>query len=145
MVTTRKLPSTAFKTGQSGNPAGKPKGTRSKSTQLLEALLQENAKEITETVIAQARGGNLLAARIILERLIPPARERPINVELPDVESTAGVAAAQNAILQAVATGDILPSEASTLSAIVESRRRSLETQELADRIEKLEQKNGHS
>ena len=142
-MTTRKLPSTAFKAGQSGNPAGKPRGTRSKATVLLEAMLQENAEAITEAVIQQARGGNLLAARIILERLIPPVRERPINVELPDVASTEGVAAAQSAILKAVATGEILPAEASTLSAIVETRRRSIETQELADRIEKLEQRNG--
>jgi len=139
----KKLPSTAFRPGVSGNPAGKPKGTRSKSTQLLEALLQENAEAITETVIEQARGGNLMAARIILERLLPAVKERPILIDLPDASTAEGVSAAQSAILQAVASGDLLPGEAGTLSGIVESKRRSIETQELSERVSALEEKNG--
>jgi hypothetical protein len=56
------------------------------------------------------------------------------------------VSAAQSAILQAVAGGEILPGEGQTLSAIVESKRRAIETQDLSERISKLEElKNGNT
>ncbi len=144
MATKRKAPVNGFKPGQSGNVAGKPPGTRSKATRLLLALMEGDAANITKAVITAAKGGDLMAARIILDRLIPPAKERPVSVALPDTQTAEGVSAAQSAILQAVASGDLLPGEASTLSAIVESKRRAIETQELSDRITKLENKNGN-
>jgi hypothetical protein len=145
MTTKRQAPRSAFKPGTSGNPAGKPAGTRSKSTQLLLVLMQDGAQKITQAVIDAAQGGDLMAAKIILDRVMPPAKERPVCVDLPDTSTSEGVAAAQNAILQAVATGELLPGEASTLSSIVEAKRRAIETQELADRITQLENRHGNA
>ena len=145
MTTKRQAPKTAFKPGTSGNPKGKPAGTRSKATQLLAAMMEGGAEKITKAVIDAAQAGDLMAAKIILDRVMPPAKERPVNIDLPDTQSAQGVAAAQSAILQAVAAGDLLPGEASTLSAIVEAKRRAIETQELADRITQLESKNGNA
>lgn len=96
--------------------------------------MQGGAEEITKAVIDAAKAGDLTAAKIILDRLMPPAKERPINVDLPDTKTAEGVSAAQSAILQAVAGGDLLPGEATTLSAIVESKRRAIETLEMSDR-----------
>ena len=141
MTAKRQAPRSAFKPGTSGNPRGKPAGTRSKSTQLLLSLMEGDASAITKAVIDAAIGGDLMAAKIILDRLIPPAKERPINVDLPGTTDAAGVSAAQSAILQAAACGELLPGEAATLSAIVESKRRAIETQELSDRIALLEGK----
>ena len=143
MTTKRKAPPHAFKPGTSGNPAGRPAGSRGKAVNMLLALMDTDAPAITRAVIDAAKGGDLMAAKIILDRLIPPAKERPISVDLPDTTTSEGVSAAQSAILQAVASGDLLPGEASTLSAIVESKRRAIETQELADRITQLENLKG--
>lgn len=145
MATKRPAPKTAFKPGTSGNPAGKPAGTRSKATQLLTAMMEGGAQKITQAVIEAAQGGDLMAAKIILDRVMPPAKERPVHVDLPDTSTSEGVSAAQNAILQAVATGELLPGEASTLSTIVEAKRRAIETQELADRITQLENRHGNA
>lgn len=144
MMTKRPVPKSAFKPGTSGNPKGKPVGTRSKSTQLLLALMEGDAANIAQAVIDAAKGGDLMAAKIILDRLVPPAKERPVYVDVPDTRTAEGVSAAQSAILQAVAGGNLLPGEAATLSAIVESKRRAIETLELSERISKLEGlKNG--
>ena len=145
MTAKRQAPRSAFKPGTSGNPAGKPAGTRSKSTQLLLVLMQDGAEKITQAVIDAAQGGDLMAAKIILDRVMPPAKERPVCVDLPDTSTSEGVAAAQNAILQAVAAGELLPGEASTLSAIVEAKRRAIETQELAERITQLENRHDNT
>lgn len=50
------------------------------------------AHNITKAVIEAAKGGDLMAAKIILDRLIPPAKERPENVDLPDTKTAQGAA-----------------------------------------------------
>ncbi len=102
-------------------------------------LMESGAKEITEAVIKAAKGGDMTAARFILDRLAPPAKERPITLALPNTISAAGIVEAQAAILEAVAVGDILPGEATALAGIVEARRKAIETAELEARIAALE------
>jgi len=127
--------------GQSGNPTGKPAGARNKATIMVQAIMERGAKDIAEAVVGLAKEGDLSAARLVLERLVPPAKERPIFLALPDTGSAEGIDEAQNAILKAVAAGELLPGEATTLAGIVEARRKALETQTLEQRITALEKK----
>jgi hypothetical protein len=127
--------------GQSGNPTGKPIGAKNKATRMVQAIMEGGAQEITEAVVGLAKDGDLSAARLVLERLVPPAKERPIFLALPDTSTAGGIAEAQQAILQAVAAGDLLPGEGSTLAGIVEARRKAVETLELEQRITALEGK----
>jgi len=103
--------------------------------------MEGGAEAIARKIVDMAKTGDMSAARLVLERLVPPAKERPIFLALPDTGSAEGVAQAQAAILQAVAAGDLLPGEAATLAGIVEARRKALETQELEQRISALEDK----
>ncbi|MCK2097121.1 DUF5681 domain-containing protein [Thauera aromatica] len=130
----------ALKRFKPGNP-GRPKGSRHKSTLAMLALLEGEAETITRTCIEAAKAGDMTAIRLVLERLLPPAKERPLKLTLPEVQTAEGVAEAQAAILRAVAAGEILPGEAATLTGIVESRRKAIETAELENRITALEQK----
>lgn len=141
MTEKRKAPPHAWKAGQSGNPRGKPQGTRNKATMMVLNLMEQGAEEITKAVIDAAKGGDLMAARLVIERLAPPLRERPINIDLPDTCTADGCSEAQNAILQAVGMGELLPGEGATLAGIVENRRRAIETLELEQRITALEAK----
>ena len=104
-------------------------------------LMESGAAEVAKVIIDAARGGDLTAAKMVLERLAPPMRERPITITLPDTGSAQGCADAANSVLQAVSNGDLLPGEGVALSGIVENRRRALETLELESRITVLEQK----
>lgn len=137
----RKAPPHAWKKGQSGNPAGKKPGSRNKATQLVLAMMEGGAEQITQTIIDAAKAGDLSAARLVLERLAPPMRERPITLDLPATDTANGISTAQAAILQAAADGELLPGEAATLAGILESRRKAYETQELESRITALEEK----
>jgi len=51
-----------FQKGESGNPAGKPKGARHKTTLLAERLMQDDVEKIVNAVLTAARNGNMLAA-----------------------------------------------------------------------------------
>lgn len=141
-MTNKRTTTAAWKPGESGNPRGKPKGAINKTTRLALELFEGGIKNIAEVVIKQAQDGDLTAARLVLDKLVPNARERAVELPgLPSTENPAGVAEAQAAILQAVASGDLTPGEAATLSGIVENRRKAIETQELEQRIRAIEQR----
>jgi uncharacterized protein DUF5681 len=140
MATTRKAPPTAFKPGQSGNPKGRPRGVRNKATLAALALMTEEAESITRVAVEAALGGDLVAVRLILDRLVPPAKERHVVLRgFPDTSTAAGISAASVAVLEAVAAGELTPGEGSAMASLLESRRKALETQELEARIAALE------
>lgn len=133
---------TTRKKGESGNPAGKLRGARNKATMMVFGLMEQGAEEITRAVVEAARGGDLSAARLVLERLAPPARERPIAIDLPNTDTAEGIDQAQQAIIAAVGSGELLPGEGNVLAGLVEARRKALETIELEQRVTALEEQH---
>jgi hypothetical protein len=141
----RKQKDTRFKPGQSGNPAGKRPGTRHRTTMAAQALLDNESETLTRKCIELALGGEMGALRLCLERIIPPSRERPIKISLPDTSSLESIDQAAEEILRGVATGQLLPTEGTVLSNLVEKRRAALETLDLEQRITQLEENNEKS
>lgn len=131
-----------FKPGQSGNPSGRPKGIKDRRVQRRE-LFEAHAEELVARAIQMALDGDAQALRMCLDRIVPPVKESPINIALPDVADAAGCDAAQAAIMRAVASGELLPSQGEALAALVEHRRKAIETSELVKRIEALENQAG--
>jgi hypothetical protein len=130
-----------FRKGQSGNPSGKPKGARNRATVLAEKLMQDDARDIVQAVLAAGKGGDMSAARLILDRISPLRRGRPVYLELPAVKTAADVSAAMGALTTAMAAGDVTPDEAATVASVFEVRRKALETEELELRLQALEEK----
>ena len=77
----------AFKPGRSGNPSGKPRGTRNKTTLAIEVLLDGEAQAITRKAIEMAKAGDGTAMRLVMERLIAPRRDRAVPFALAKVQS----------------------------------------------------------
>jgi hypothetical protein len=126
-----------------GNP-GKPKGARHRTTIVAEKLMQDDADAIVQAVIEKAKGGDMVAARIVLDRIAPIRKGAVVQLDLPEVTTSKGVAAALAALVHAMASGDVTPDEASTIGSVLEIRRRAIETQEIDERLKKLEEsKNG--
>ena len=128
-----------WKPGESGNPAGKPKGARNKTTLAVEALLDGEAETITRKAIEKAIGGDLTAIRLCLDRLVPPVKDKPVTFDLPGIDSAQDAAAAVGAVLRAVADGNLTPIEAAEVSKIVGTYVTALEASDLEQRIAKLE------
>ena len=129
-----------FKPGKSGNPSGKPKGARNKTTVAMEKLFDDDAATITSKAIELAKNGDLTALRLCLERIIPPRKDRPVNFDMPEIKTSSDALVAATAIMRAVAGGDLTPSEAAELSKTIDSFVRVAETADLAERIKRLEQ-----
>lgn len=128
-----------FKPGQSGNPAGKPKGARHRATVMAEKLFGDAAEEVCRAVIAKAQQGDMTAARLIVERLCPPRKDRPIDFPLPALASAADAATLMTAILAGVASGEITPQEAAEVARLAEVFVRTFEATEFERRLSELE------
>jgi hypothetical protein len=116
-----------FRPGHSGNPLGRPKGSLNRTTLAAAALLDGEAEELTRTVIELARNRDMAALRLCLERILPPRRERLIQIELPPLRKASDARKAMAAITAAVANGEITTSEATELAKLVETFLRALE------------------
>ncbi len=130
-----------FKPGRSGNPSGRPKGSRHKLTVLAENLMEAEAEDVVRSVINAAKGGDMIAARVIIDRILPARKSRPVALELPKVETPADVVEAMTKVIEAVASGEIDPDEASTLASVLDVKRRTFETVELGERIKRIEER----
>jgi hypothetical protein len=109
-----------FQKGQSGNPAGKPKGARHKTTILAERLLLDDVEKIVNAVLTAARNGDMTAAKIILDRIAPVSRRQCVSFDLPKIESLDDEVAARAAVLGAVADGDLTPGEAVVITELID-------------------------
>ena len=82
-----------FQKGQSGNPAGRPPGSRNKAAMALQELLEHDAESIARTVTHLAKDGNIAAIRMCMERLLPPRRHEPVTCDLPALHTAADAVA----------------------------------------------------
>lgn len=127
--------------GVSGNPAGRRPGTGEVAR--LRAAIAEHLPEIIDKLKVAALNGDVAAARLLLERVIPPtkAAEDVAALQLPD-----GTLTAQGrAVLAAVGAGDLAPGQGAALLASLGTLARITETDELVRRIETLEAKHGNA
>ena len=124
-----------FQKGQSGNPSGKPQGTRARITQLAEKLLEDDRDDIIKAVVAAAKGGDPTAMRLCIERLIPVRKGR-----VPPVKMAADIAGAVGGLARAMAAGELTTDEASAAASVIEMHRRAIETTEIELRLQRLEE-----
>lgn len=125
-----------WKPGQSGNPKGRPPGTAKVAP--LRAALAKHIPELLQKLVEQALEGDVAAARLLLERAIPPLKavEQPQALSLPD-----GTLSDQGrAVLAAVAAGALAPGQGAQLLTGIGTLAKVAEIDELARRITALEE-----
>jgi hypothetical protein len=114
-------------------------GSRNKATLALDQIADDAGKAILEKMVEAAKDGDLRAADLVLSRIWPARKGRPISLELPKIDTAADLVAGLGRVADAVAAGDITPDEGQAVSAVLETKRRAIETLELETRIKALE------
>jgi hypothetical protein len=120
---------------------GRPSGSRNRATLALEALIEGQGEAVVNAMITAAVAGDIAAGRALLDRLVPPRKDRPVRFTLPPLTSAADGPAALAAITAAAADGTLAPAEASDLAALVERFVRAVEVTELETRLRALEER----
>lgn len=129
-----------WKPGQSGNPNGRPPG--SSEVGRLRAAISEHLPAIIAQLVEKACGGDTQAARLLLERVLPPVKAIEATVML-ELAPDASLTDQGEAIMRAVATGTLAPGQAGALLAGLGSIARLKEVEELTKRLEALEKAAG--
>ncbi|MBL8668995.1 MAG: hypothetical protein JNM48_16190 [Rhodospirillales bacterium] len=113
---------------------GRPAGSRNRATLLLDQLAAGEGENILKKVLEKAQEGDLKAAELLLARIWPPRRGRPVRLSLPPTDTATGVDAALATVIGAVAAGEVTPEEAGAIAGLLETKRRAIETAaEMAD------------
>lgn len=118
---------------------GRPQGSRNKATIALQEMLDGHGESITRKCALLALQGDPTCMRLCMERLIPPRKDPPVKFKLPEVRTAAGVAQAVGTVLHGVTSGQLTPVEGQMIAAILEGRRKTIETEEHEPRICALE------
>ena len=132
---TQETGSSRWRPGQSGNPAGRKPGTGEVAK--LRAAIAEHVPDIIERLVGAARDGDTQAARLLLERVLPPVKA----IEMPAVVDLPGDTLAEHgrAVLMAAADGELAPTQAASLISALGALARVVEVDELTRRVEALE------
>jgi hypothetical protein len=128
-----------FQAGQSGNPAGRPRGARNKRTILVENLLDDEAEAIARKAIELAKSGEMSAIRLCMNRLVPESKGESVAYQLPAILKASDSVTAMSEIIAATAAGDVTPMEAANLCKIIDTYLRTLEATSVDERLTELE------
>lgn len=125
-----------FKPGQSGNPNGKPRGTKHVSTKLRDAIAGD-LHAIVAALIEKAKNGDTGAASLLFSRTLPPLRPQsdPVDAELPG--NTPDERA--ESVIHAALAGKISPTAATEIIGLLTQQCRIKEIGELSERLERIE------
>jgi hypothetical protein len=129
-----------FAPGNCANPTGRPVGSLNKVTKLAQGLLDDDASELFKSIIASAKAGDSTAMRLCADRILPARRDRPLEYQLPQINSANDAAVAMNEIMAGVAEGAITPAEGDSLARLVESAAKIVELSLLEQRVAALEE-----
>lgn len=125
-----------FATGQSGNPRGRPPGIATQAK--LREVISKDLPDILETLVYHARRGDVAAAKLLLDRVLPPLKPVEEPVVLPLGE---GLAESGRETIKALGAGRITPDQATKVMGSLGTLGRIVEMDELLHRIEALEER----
>jgi hypothetical protein len=128
-----------FQKSVSGNPAGRPRGSRNKSNILLQKISNEDAQAIMDTATALAKQGNVAAMRLCVQLFRPLRRAEPVTCDLPILKTPADVLAAMQIIVADVAAGELTPAEGADLAKLADLFLQTLASLNFEQRLRAVE------
>jgi hypothetical protein len=123
---------------EKGNGGRRP-GSKNRTTLVAEALLKGEEVELTRKAIELAKAGDVQMLKFLLDRILP--KDRLVHVDLPAMDRSSDAIDALAAIINAVGTGQIAPSESSALASLVAAYAQTINVADLELRLDVVERK----
>ena len=106
-----------FAKGNPGGP-GRPRNPVGAAAVELDRLGTEVARELMLSAIERARRGNLRATELVLQRVWPVRRHRPIELDPPPGDGLCNLLNEHAALAHAMMNGDITPQDAQAATRV---------------------------
>jgi len=119
-----------------GNSGRKP-GSKNRATIVTAALVEGDAQELVGKAVELAKAGNAVMLKFLLGRILP--RDRPIKLDLPRMEFADDAVEALGRVVGAVSEGQISPSEAAAMAALINSYTQAIDMADVVKRLDALE------
>jgi hypothetical protein len=119
---------------------GRPPGSRNKIGSVVQEALESHAETLMKKCVMLALQGNLTAMKLCIERLVPAPRQRVIKFKLPAIKTITDLTVASEAVVRGATRGQLTPSEGQSFTAMLDDRRRMMESKELDSRVRALEE-----
>ena len=123
-----------FIPGQSGNPNGRPRGT-GVVAKLREAI-QGDIPDVIQSVVEAAKSGDMTAAKILLDRVVPSLK--PVDAPVV-LNQAAELSSSGREVLQLLSDGQLGIDQAQRILRALGSQRDLIEFDDLVKRLEVLE------
>jgi hypothetical protein len=127
-----------FERGQSGNPSGRPKGSRNRVTKVVEGL-HDHSEALVAKAVETALAGDSAMLGALVSTLVPRSRDEAVQFDLPEIETANDARTASSAVLAACGRGELSPNEAREVMALISSHMRTMEVADIAARLTVLE------
>jgi hypothetical protein len=101
-------------------------------------MLDGEAEALTRKAIDMALAGDTVALKLCLERIYPARKDRPVTFALPPITSARDAADIAAAVAEAVAAGQLTPSEAAEFGKLIEIYVKAAELNDRVARVEEM-------
>jgi hypothetical protein len=98
---------------------GRPRGARNHKHKILERIARQEAVPLLRSVIKSAMDGDMIAAKIIFDRIWPRPKSSPLQLQLPETKTPAELRAAMHDLLGRVASGAVSTEDGQAVVAIM--------------------------
>jgi hypothetical protein len=130
-----------FEKGNPGGP-GRVHGSHNKATLMRQAIAKAvgpaDGVAVVRAMMKKAKGGDVPAAKLVLPHIWPAGTF--VKIGLPPVNDAAGIADAQARVLAAASNEELSLEQAGQYSALLENRRRALETVEIERNLQQAKE-----
>jgi hypothetical protein len=127
-----------FAKGNPGGP-GRPRSLSRKAV-ALDELGAGVSEQVVQMIVDKALAGDLRAAELLLSRVWPTRRGRPIEIDAAPVKDLPDLVPAFTDVMNAVLTGDVTPREGHDVSAMLQTQCRTISMVEIERRITEMEE-----
>jgi hypothetical protein len=122
---------------------GRKPGSRNRTTLAALNLLDGEAERLSRRAVELALAGDVAALKLCIDKVAPPRRDRPVEITMDRIETAADACSAISDLIEAVAAGELAPSEADAVAALIERRAKLTELSDIEQRLSALEKAAG--